>query len=43
MVQSSITDHIDRNGAKFCNSNLPYPMLMKFSGQSYSLLSFVLF
>ena len=32
MVHSSITDHIDRDGAKCCNSNLTYPMLMKLSG-----------
>ena len=43
MVQSSITDHIDRHGAKFCNSNMPYPVLMKLSGQYNSLLSCVLF
>ena len=41
MVHSSITDHIDRDGAKCCNSNLPYPMLMKLSGQTNSLLSCV--
>ena len=28
-MHSSIADHIDRDGAKCCNSNLPYPMLMK--------------
>ena len=38
MVQSSKTDHIDQNGAKFCNSNLPYLMLMKLPGQTNSLL-----
>ena len=41
MVHSSITDHIDRDGAKCCNSNLPYLMLMKLSGQTNSLLSCV--
>ena len=41
MVHSSITDHIDRDGAKSCNSNLPYPMLMKLSGRTNSLLSCV--
>ena len=41
MVHSSITDHIDRDGAKCFNSNLPYPMLMKLSGQTDSLLSCV--
>ena len=41
MVHSSITDHIDCHGAKCCNSNLPYPMLMKLSGQTNSLLSCV--
>ena len=43
MVHSSITDHIDPDGAKCCNSNLPYPMLMKLSGQTNSLLSCVVF
>ena len=41
MVHSSITDHIDREGVKCCNSNLTYPMLMKLSGQTNSLLSCV--
>ena len=41
MVHSSITDHIDRDGAKCCNSNLSYPMLMKLSEQINSLLSCV--
>ena len=43
MVHSSITDHIDRDGAKCCNSNLPHPMLMKLSGHTNSLLSCVVF
>ena len=43
MVHSSITDHIDRDGAKCCNSNLPYTMLMKLSGQTNSLLSCVVY
>ena len=43
VVQSSITDHIDPYGAKFCNSNLPYPLLMKLSEQNNSLVSCVLF
>ena len=36
MVHSSITDHIDRDGAKCCISNVTYPMLMKLSGQTNS-------
>ena len=41
MMHSSITDHIDRDGAECCNSNLPHPMLMKLSGQTNNLLSCV--